>query len=69
MSDTDLASEAKAGAVIDVSDKDVTARGRPAGELSDDEVEAEYVGRFPDKAAPDPLRLRDTSRESDGRDA
>ncbi|MCA1824109.1 MAG: DUF6158 family protein [Mycobacteriales bacterium] len=30
-------------------------------------LEAEYVRRFPDKTTPDPLRMRDTSREIDGR--
>ena len=31
-------------------------------------LEAEYLRRFPDRATPDPLRMRDTSREIDGRE-
>ena len=33
------------------------------------ELESEYMLRFPIKAEPDPLRMRDTSRELDGRGA
>lgn len=104
MADTDLRQEAqqKAAEQIDVTDKDVTSRGLPAGELSNEdldrevsrlhdtrhetflngssdalkahtermlELEAEYLRRFPDRAQPDPLRVRETSREIDGRDA
>lgn len=104
MADTDLRQEAqqKAADQIDVTDKDVTSRGLPAGELSDEdldrevhhlhdtrhetfmagsadaltahtermlELEAEYLRRSPQNAQPDPRRMRDTSRELDGRDA
>lgn len=31
------------------------------------ELEQEYVRRFPGRAAPDPMRTRDGSRERDGR--
>ena len=104
MADTDLSREAeeKADAAVDVTDKKVTARGVPAGELDDGdlerevshlhdtrhqtflggsadalkahtermlELESEFLRRFPQSAKPDPLRMRDTSRELDGRDA
>lgn len=104
MADTDLRQEAKQKATdqIDVTDKDVTSRGLPAGKLNDEdldrevshlhntrhetflngssnalkahtermlELEAEYLRRFPDRAQPDPMRVRETSREMDGRDA
>jgi hypothetical protein len=104
MADTDLKKEAesKADAAVDVTDKDITARGLPARELADAdlerevthlqetrhatflngsadslkahtermlELEAEYLRRFPADATPDPLRMRDTSRELDGRGA
>jgi hypothetical protein len=92
----------KADAVIDVTDKELTARGVPASELDDStlereiaqlhetrhdtlvdgsadalkahtermlELEAEYLRRFPQSATPDPRRMRDTSRQLDGRDA
>jgi hypothetical protein len=104
MADTDLSREAenKADVAVDVTDKQVTARGVPAGELDDGdlerevthlhetrhqtmlngsadalqahtermlELESEYLRRFPQNAQPDPLRMRDTSRELDGRGA
>lgn len=104
MAGTDLKTEAqtKADAAVDVTDKDITARGLAAGELADDdlerevshlhdtrhstvlngsadslkahtermlELEAEFLRRFPANVAPDPLRMRDTSRERDGRGA
>lgn len=94
--------EKKADATVDVTDKEVTARGVPAPELSDEdlerevahlhetrhqtflngsadaltahtermlELEGEYAKRFPGNTRPDPLRMRDTSRELDGRGA
>jgi collagenase-like PrtC family protease len=103
MADTNLRQEAAQKAdQIDVTDKEVTYRGLPAGELADEdltrevnrlhetrhetflkgstaalkahtermlELEAEFVRRFPDRAQPDPLRVRETSRQMDGRDA
>jgi hypothetical protein len=33
------------------------------------ELETEYAARFPDRTSPDPRRVRETSREIDGRDA
>jgi hypothetical protein len=32
------------------------------------ELEAAYAERFPDRIAPDPLRLRDTNRQAAGQD-
>ena len=103
MARTDLTHEAdKKADAIDVTDKKLTARGVPASELDDAdlerdvthlhetrhqtmldgsadalkahtermlELEAEYLRRFPQDTAPDPRRMRDTSRELDGRDA
>jgi len=104
MADTDLSQEAdeKAAQAVDVTDKEVTRRGVPAGEISDEdlerevthlhetrhqtflggsadalkahtermlELEAEFLRRMPERAQPDPLRVRDTSRELDGRGA
>lgn len=104
MAGTDLSEEAqkKADAAIDVTDKEITARGVPSAELDDAdlerevthlhetrhqtflngsadalkahtermlELEAEYARRFPASTQPDPLRVRDTSRELDGRGA
>ena len=45
MRGTDLTREAahKAEAAIDVSDKQVTYRGRPAGELADEDLEREVT--------------------------
>jgi hypothetical protein len=87
---------------VDVTDKELTGHGHPAGALGDEdldrevtrlhetrhetflhgsahalkahtermlELEAEYLRRFPERAQPDPLRVRETSREIDGRDA
>jgi hypothetical protein len=103
MADTNLRQEAEQKAnQIDVKDKEVTRRGHPATDLSDEdldrevtrlhetrhetflkgssaalkahtermlELESEYLIRFPDRAQPDPRRVRETSREMDGRDA
>jgi hypothetical protein len=33
------------------------------------ELESEYLTRFPERAKPDPRRVRETSREMDGRGA
>src|SRR5687768_6003401 len=33
------------------------------------ELEAEYARRLPERTKPDPRKMRDTSREIDGRDA
>ena len=33
------------------------------------ELEAEFARRFPDRVTPDPLRMRDTSRQAAGQDA
>lgn len=45
MADTDLTREAqaKADAAVDVSDKALTARGRPAGEIDDADLEREVT--------------------------
>lgn len=104
MADTSLHKEAqkKADATVDVTDKEVTARGQSAADIADEdlerevahlhetrhqtflngsadaltahtermlELEAEYAKRFPGNTRPDPLRMRDTSREIDGREA
>jgi hypothetical protein len=103
MADTNLRQEtAEKAGQVDVTDKAITHRGRPAGDLGDDdltrevnrlhetrhetflngsadalkahtermlELEAEYARRFPDRTQPDPLRVRNTSRQMDGRDA